>query len=35
VYAYSDPLTYELLFNSFLFAFGSALVSTVLAATLA
>jgi iron(III) transport system permease protein len=33
--AYSDPLTYQLLFNSFIFAGGSALVATVLAATLA
>src|SRR5919106_3454392 len=33
--AYTDPLTYELLFNSFLFATGSALVATFLAATLA
>jgi iron(III) transport system permease protein len=33
--AYSDPLTYQLLFNSFIFAAGSALLSTVLAATLA
>jgi iron(III) transport system permease protein len=33
--AYSDPLTYELLLNSFFFAFGSALLSTFLAATLA
>jgi iron(III) transport system permease protein len=33
--AYSDPLTYELLLNSFVFAFGSALLATVLAATLA
>ena len=33
--AYADPLTYELLFNSFLFATGSALLGTVLAATLA
>jgi iron(III) transport system permease protein len=33
--AYSDPLTYELLLNSFLFASGSALLATVLAATLA
>ena len=30
-----DPLTYELLFNSFVFAAGSALLATVLAATLA
>ncbi|MGB7949652.1 MAG: iron ABC transporter permease, partial [Candidatus Binatia bacterium] len=33
--AYTDPLTYELLFNSFVFASGSALLATVLAATLA
>jgi iron(III) transport system permease protein len=33
--AYSDPLTYELLLNSFLFAAGSALLATILAATLA
>src|SRR4026207_1658831 len=33
--AYTDPLTYELLFNSFLFATGSALLATFLAATLA
>src|SRR5258706_5207728 len=33
--AYSDPLTYKLLFNSFIFAGGSALLATVLAATLA
>jgi iron(III) transport system permease protein len=33
--AYSDPLTYQLLFNSFIFAGGSALLATVLAATLA
>ena len=33
--AYTDPLTYELLFNSFLFATGSALLATALAATLA
>lgn len=35
IYAYSDPLTYELLFNSFVFAFGSAILSIVLAGTLA
>lgn len=35
IHAYSDPLTYELLINSFLFAFGSALVSVALAGTLA
>jgi iron(III) transport system permease protein len=33
--AYTDPLTYELLLNSFLFATGSALLATFLAATLA
>jgi iron(III) transport system permease protein len=33
--AYTDPLTYQLLFNSFVFATGSALLATVLAATLA
>jgi len=33
--AYADPLTYELLVNSFLFASGSALLATLLAATLA
>jgi iron(III) transport system permease protein len=33
--AYTDPLTYELLLNSFLFASGSALVATLLSATLA
>jgi iron(III) transport system permease protein len=33
--AYSDPLTYQLLFNSFVFAGGSALLATALAATLA
>ncbi|MEO6163122.1 MAG: iron ABC transporter permease [Candidatus Binatia bacterium] len=33
--AYSDPLTYQLLFNSFIFAGGSALLATALAATLA
>ncbi len=33
--AYSDPLTYKLLFNSFVFAGGSAIVATALAATLA
>jgi iron(III) transport system permease protein len=35
VNAYSDPLTYQLLLNSFLFASGSALLATVLATTLA
>src|SRR5918992_284991 len=33
--AYSDPQTYQLLFNSFVFATGSAVIATVLAATLA
>jgi iron(III) transport system permease protein len=33
--AYSDPLTYQLLFNSFIFAGGSALIATTLAAMLA
>jgi iron(III) transport system permease protein len=33
--AYSDPLTYQLLFNSFVFAAGSAGLATALAATLA
>ena len=35
VQAYSDPLTYRLLFNSFVFAAGSSLLSTGLAAFLA
>ncbi|MSP37151.1 MAG: iron ABC transporter permease [Deltaproteobacteria bacterium] len=35
VSAYSDPLTYQLLFNSFIFAGGSALLATALAAILA
>ncbi len=35
VHAYSDPLTYELLFNSFLFAAGSSVLATALAAALA
>jgi iron(III) transport system permease protein len=35
IHAYTDPLTYALLLNSFLFASGSALLATVLAATLA
>jgi iron(III) transport system permease protein len=35
VNAYSDPLTYQLLFNSFIFAAGSSLLSILLAATLA
>ena len=33
--AYSDPLTYQLLFNSFVFAAGSSILATALAATLA
>ncbi|MGH7797359.1 MAG: ABC transporter permease [Candidatus Binatia bacterium] len=33
--AYSDPLTYELFFNSFVFSASSALLATLLAATLA
>jgi iron(III) transport system permease protein len=33
--AYTDPLTYQLLFNSFVFATGSSVLATVLAATLA
>jgi iron(III) transport system permease protein len=33
--AYSDPQTYQLLFNSFVFATGSAILSTALAAILA
>jgi len=33
--AYTDPLTYQLLFNSFIFAGGSALLATALATTLA
>lgn len=33
--AYSDPLTYKLLVNSFIFATGSSVLATVLAATLA
>lgn len=33
--AYTDPLTYELFFNSFVFSTGSSLLATVLAATLA
>lgn len=35
IYAYSDPLTYELLFNSFVFAAGSSILATALAAALA
>ncbi len=34
-HAYTDPLTYQLLFNSFIFAGGSAVLATALAATLA
>ena len=33
--AYADPLTYQLLFNSFVFAAGSSVLATLLAATLA
>ena len=33
--AYADPLTYQLLFNSFVFAAGSSILATLLAATLA
>ncbi len=33
--AYGDPLTYRLLFNSFIFATGSSVLATALAATLA
>lgn len=33
--AYTDPLTYQLLVNSFIFAGGAALVATFLAAALA
>src|SRR6266487_2515479 len=33
--AYTDPLTYQLLFNSFVFATGSSILATFLAATLA
>ncbi len=35
VHAYSDPVTYQLLVNSFVFAAGSSLLATVLATTLA
>lgn len=35
VSAYSDPLTYQLLLNSFMFAGGSAILATILATTLA
>jgi iron(III) transport system permease protein len=33
--AYNDPLTYQLLFNSFIFAAGSSILATALAAALA
>jgi iron(III) transport system permease protein len=33
--AYTDPLTYQLLLNSFVFATGSSVLATILAATLA
>ena len=33
--AYSDPLTYQLLVNSFIFASGSSVLATILAATVA
>src|SRR5215470_924143 len=35
VHAYTDPLTYQLLLNSFVFATGSSILATFLAATLA
>src|SRR5262245_30013532 len=35
VHAYTDPLTYQLLLNSFVFATGSSILATLLAATLA
>ncbi len=35
IHAYTDPLTYQLLFNSFVFATGSSVLSTFFAATLA
>ena len=35
LHAYSDPLTYQLLFNSFVFAAGSSILATALAAALA
>lgn len=35
IHAYTDPLTYQLLFNSFVFAAGSSLLATSLAAVLA
>jgi iron(III) transport system permease protein len=34
-HAYTDPSTYQLLFNSFVFALGSSVLATALAATLA
>jgi iron(III) transport system permease protein len=35
IHAYADPLTYQLLFNSFIFATGSSVLSTFFAAMLA
>ena len=35
LHAYTDPSTYQLLFNSFVFALGSSVLATALAATLA
>ena len=35
LYAYTDPTTYELLLNSFIFAAGSSIVATILATVLA
>jgi len=35
IHAYADPLTYQLLFNSFVFAAGSSVLSTFFAAALA
>ena len=35
IHAYTDPLTYQLLFNSFVFAAGSSVLSTFFAAALA
>jgi iron(III) transport system permease protein len=35
IQAYADPLTYQLLFNSFVFAAGSSILATALAAALA
>lgn len=35
IHAYTDPVTYQLFFNSFIFSSGSALVATFLAGTLA